>query len=97
MNDEKTARLTFGLGIAFAGLFAAIYLCGINFFPRADDRLHIVALVGGIGVGITTIVLSFEWSCLPPRSLVRRRVDLAAVPWTEAALAVVRRFAAGGF
>ena len=49
-------------GIAFAGLFTAIYLCGIKFFPRADERLHIVALVGGIGVGIIAIVLSFESS-----------------------------------
>jgi hypothetical protein len=49
-------------GIAFAGLFTTIYLCGIKFFPRADERLHIVALFGGIGVGITAIVLSFEAS-----------------------------------
>jgi uncharacterized membrane protein len=47
-------------GIAFAGFFAAIYLCGIKFFPRTDERLHIVALLGGIGIGITAIVLSFE-------------------------------------
>lgn len=49
-------------GIAFAGLFAAIYLCGIKFFLRTDERLHIIALLGGIGVGITAIVLSFELS-----------------------------------
>ncbi len=49
-------------GIAFAGLFAAIYLCGIKFFPRTDERLHIVALLGGIGVGVTAIVLGFESS-----------------------------------
>ena len=49
-------------GIAFAGLFVAIYLCGIKFFPRTDERLHIVALLGGIGVGVTAIVLSFESS-----------------------------------
>jgi len=47
-------------GIAFAGLLAAIYLCGIRFFSRTDERLHVVALLGGIGVGITAIVLSFE-------------------------------------
>jgi uncharacterized membrane protein len=69
-----TVAATFGLGftadfakadiggIAFAGLSAAIYLCGIKFFPRADERLHIVALLGGIGVGITAIVLGFESS-----------------------------------
>ena len=49
-------------GIAFAGLFAAIYLCGIKFFPRTDERLHVIALLGGIAVGITAIVLSFESS-----------------------------------
>jgi uncharacterized membrane protein len=56
-------------GIAFAGLFATIYLCGIKFFPRADERLHIVALLGGIGVGITAIVLSFESSWHMSRGL----------------------------
>ena len=67
-----TIALAFGLGfttgfaktdlggVAFAGLMTAIYLCGIKFFPRTDERLHIVALLGGIGIGITAIVLSFE-------------------------------------
>jgi Predicted membrane protein len=66
--------LTFGMGftadfaksdlgsVAFAGLFTAIYLAGIRFFPRNDDRLHIVALLGGIGIGVTAICLSFESS-----------------------------------
>jgi len=49
-------------GVAFAGLMTAIYLCGIKFFPRTDERLHIVALLGGIGIGISAIVLSFESS-----------------------------------
>jgi uncharacterized membrane protein len=49
-------------GVAFAGLLAAIYLCGMKFFPRQDERLHIVALLGGIGVGVTAVVLSFESS-----------------------------------
>jgi len=69
-----TFALVFGLGItadfaktdlgcvAFAGLLTAIYLAGIKFFPRADERLHIVALLGGIGIGVTAIVLSFESS-----------------------------------
>ncbi len=46
-------------GIAFAGLFATIYLCGIKFFPRPGERLHVIALLGGIGIGVTAIVLSF--------------------------------------
>src|SRR5207253_1271317 len=49
-------------GIAFAGLVTVIYLCGIKFFPQRDERLHIVALLGGIGVGVTAVVLSFESS-----------------------------------
>ena len=49
-------------GVAFAGLLTAIYLCGIKFFPRTDERLHIVALLGGIGIGVTAVVLSFESS-----------------------------------
>jgi len=49
-------------GIAFAGLFATIYLCGIKFFPRPGERLHVIALLGGIGIGVTAIVLSFESS-----------------------------------
>ena len=69
-----TIALVFGLGftadfaktdlggVAFAGLLTAIYLCGIKFFPRTDKRLHIVALLGGIGIGVTAIVLSFESS-----------------------------------
>jgi len=46
--------------IAFAGLLTTIYLCGIKFFPRTDERLHVIALQGGIGIGITAIVLSFK-------------------------------------
>ena len=69
-----TIALTFGVaattefaksdlgGVAFAGLFTGIYLAGMKFFPRTDDRLHIVALLGGIGIGVTAIVLSFESS-----------------------------------
>ena len=48
--------------IAFAGLLTTIYLCGILFFPKTDQRLHVIALLGGIGVGVATIVLSFESS-----------------------------------
>lgn len=46
--------------VAFAGLLTAIYLCGMKFFPRTAERLHVVALLGGIGIGVTAIVLSFE-------------------------------------
>jgi uncharacterized membrane protein len=48
--------------VAFAGLLTAIYLAGIKFFPRTGERLHIVALLGGIGIGVTALVLSFESS-----------------------------------
>jgi hypothetical protein len=47
-------------GIAFAGLMTTTYLAGIKFFPRQDERLPAIALIGGIGLGITAIVLSFE-------------------------------------
>ena len=48
-------------GIAYAGLFAAVYLCGIRFFQREENRLSMLALLGGIGIGVMAIVLSFEW------------------------------------
>jgi uncharacterized membrane protein len=47
-------------GIAFAGLFTAIYLCGMKFFRTDDERLHVIALLGAVGIGVTAIVLSFE-------------------------------------
>jgi uncharacterized membrane protein len=49
-------------GITYAGLATGIYLCGIKFFPQQAGRLHPLALVGGIAIGIVAIVLSFESS-----------------------------------
>jgi uncharacterized membrane protein len=46
--------------VAFAGLLTTIYLCGIKFFPRENGRLSALAILGGIGIGVTAIVLSFE-------------------------------------
>src|SRR5436189_2998799 len=46
--------------IAYAGLATGIYLCGIKFFPQPAGRLHLLALLGGIAIGVVTIVLSFE-------------------------------------
>jgi uncharacterized membrane protein len=69
-----TIALVFGMGftadfaksdlgpVAFAGLMTLIYLCGMKFFPRTGERLHTVALLGGIGIGVTAIVLGFESS-----------------------------------
>jgi uncharacterized membrane protein len=48
--------------IAYAGLATAIYLCGMKFFPQPAGRLHLLAVVGGIAIGVVTIVLSFESS-----------------------------------
>jgi uncharacterized membrane protein len=48
--------------LAFAGLFTTIYLSGLKFFPVPDQRLHVVALLGGIGIGVTAVVLGFESS-----------------------------------
>lgn len=46
--------------VAFAGLFAAVYLAGMNLNDDTGSRLHPVALVSGIGIGMIAIVLSFE-------------------------------------
>ena len=47
--------------IAFAGLFAVIYICGIEFFAPMDvNRLHPLALFGGLAIGVMTIVLTFD-------------------------------------
>jgi uncharacterized membrane protein len=47
--------------LAFAGFFAVIYICGIEFFPSPSaNRLHLLALFGGIAIGVMTIVLTFE-------------------------------------
>src|SRR5438270_5715566 len=46
--------------IAFAGFVTSVYLCGIKFFTRADGRLPALALLGGLGVGVVAIALSFE-------------------------------------
>ena len=48
--------------VAYAGMFTTIYLAGMRFFPRTDERLSPVALIGGIGIGVTAVVLSFELS-----------------------------------
>jgi hypothetical protein len=47
--------------VAFAGFFAAVYICGIEFFPATDSgRLHLLALLAGVAIGVMTIVLTFE-------------------------------------
>jgi len=55
----ESTRANLG-GLAYAGLFAAVYLCGIRFFQRDENRLSALALLGGIGIGVMSIVLSFE-------------------------------------
>jgi len=51
-----------GVGcVAFAGLLTTAYLAGMKFFSQPEgERLHSLALLGGVGIGITAIVLSFE-------------------------------------
>jgi uncharacterized membrane protein len=47
--------------VAFSGFFAATYICGIEFFPASNSgRPHLLALLGGIAIGVMTIVLTFE-------------------------------------
>lgn len=58
-------------GIAFGGLFTVVYLCGMRFFHSVESqRLHPLVLLGGFGIGVTTIVLSFEsmWHMSGPGS-----------------------------
>jgi uncharacterized membrane protein len=56
----ESTRANLG-GIAFSGLFAAAYLLGMKFLRDAgSQQLPAVAVLGGIGVGITAIVLSFQ-------------------------------------
>jgi uncharacterized membrane protein len=58
-------------GVAFAGLFAGAYLLGMKFFQaEGSQRLPLMALLGGIGVGVTAVVLSFEsmWHMDAPSS-----------------------------
>lgn len=48
-------------GVAFAGLCTGVYLCGLSFFQTSEEeRLHPLAFLGGLGIGTTSIVLSFE-------------------------------------
>ncbi|MFL6505863.1 MAG: DUF2157 domain-containing protein [Candidatus Udaeobacter sp.] len=69
--------------IAYAGLATAIYLCGIKFFPQPAGRLHLLALLGGIAIGVVAIVLSFESNWHMP-------YHVGSIPGTSAAkLAVV--------
>jgi uncharacterized membrane protein len=46
--------------IAFAGLFGAAYLLGMNLSEDMSSRVHPIALLAGIGIGVTAIVLSFQ-------------------------------------
>jgi uncharacterized membrane protein len=48
--------------IAYAGLSTAIYVCGMKLFPQPSGRLHPLAILGGIAIGVVAIVLSFEWN-----------------------------------
>ncbi len=56
--------------LAFAGLFAVVYISGIEFFPSyQSDRLHPLTLLGGLAIGVMTIVLTFEELLAPPNHL----------------------------
>ena len=47
--------------LSFAGLFAGAYMFGTEFLRRPEQgRLHPIALLAGIGIGVTAIVLSFD-------------------------------------
>jgi hypothetical protein len=64
--------------LALAGFFSAIYICGIEFFRAPEgDRLHPLAWLAGVAIGVTTIVLTFQemWTHsntpVPPPDLAR--------------------------
>ena len=47
--------------LAFAGLFAATYICGIELFPESErDRLHPLTTFGAIAIGGMAVVFTFE-------------------------------------
>lgn len=84
-------------GIAYAGLVTGLYLWGMKFFPRGDGRLHPLALLGGIGIGVTALVLSFEdiwhmgataWETRPPGANISLAIELF-FPLAAIALAIV--------
>jgi branched-chain amino acid transport system permease protein len=66
VNDEKTARLTFGLGIAFAGfagsLLAMLYSFSPDFGRQFLIRAFVIIVLGGLesvpGVAIGALVLA---------------------------------------
>jgi hypothetical protein len=45
--------------LAFAGFFALVYICGIEFF-RIAEELPPLATFAAIGIGVQTIVLTFQ-------------------------------------
>ena len=55
-------------GIAFAGFFAVIYLSGMIRQGGASESLNVLSVLGGLGIAITAVALSFEalWHLRPP-------------------------------
>ncbi len=47
-------------GVAFAGFFAVIYLSGMIWQGGAKESLNVLSVMGGLGVAITAVALSFE-------------------------------------
>lgn len=95
-STTEFAKANIG-GVAFAGFFTAVYLVGIHFFLRPEGRLHLLAILGGIGLGVTAIVLSFEdlwhirltnWEERPPGSNLSLAIALL-FPVAAIALAIV--------
>ena len=66
VDDEKTARLTFGLGIAFAGfagsLLAMLYSFSPDFGRQFLIRAFVIIVLGGLesipGVAVGAVVLA---------------------------------------
>lgn len=98
---EFTDACLFSLSLA--GLFTATYLFGIEFFPRDDRaRLHSLALLGGLGIGVLAVILSFKdlWEIAPSTKSFGLHATGIAIqllfPLAALVLAAARLVAGGG-
>ena len=46
--------------VAFAGFFTTVYLAGMRWQDDGSRSLNVLSLIGGLGIAVTAVVLSFE-------------------------------------
>ncbi|MFL6595914.1 MAG: DUF2157 domain-containing protein [Chthoniobacterales bacterium] len=56
---ESFSKANIGV-LSYAGLFALVYLCGIEFFATGEGELPPLARLAAIAIGVLTIVLTFH-------------------------------------